>query len=188
MEQVVRNAFEIEVVFSGAQQAEQQRQAEARQKPKTQNPEAVTDKRITKRWTNEEMHRIGLMGEHGYSAVTGTPVDQECGLSGNLRGDFLEFEKWIEVKTLQGYLAFSTLRDFRADFAVLAIFKPGQWDRVWMQGWIPKGEFEQHHFVKNFGYGEKLCFAPKDLLPMTTLKTHCYMAQKFNRVVRSLRG
>ena len=184
MEIIERNFFEVEVVFSSVQQAAQEQQARARQAPKDDNPHAE-DKRIKGELGNVEAHRIGLLGEYGDSSIMGRPVDEAAYVAGDPRGDFAEFGRWIEVKTLQGYLLFNSMGDFASDIAVLAIHQPGRFDRVWVQGWIPKREFQEGHFVRDFGYGDRLCFKPRLLLPMVTLKAYCLIANRVNGILRS---
>lgn len=153
--------------------------ARIRQEPKDQNLHLVRDKRIIER-DNIETHNIGLLGEFALSKLIYGHVDTEAYLSGDTAKDFVIYGVSIEVKTLQGYLAFKNISDFISDIAVLVIYDKQNYSSVWVEGWITRQDFREQHFIDNFGYGDRPCIQPAALLPIATLKTHCL-------VVRNLR-
>lgn len=148
---------------------------------KAAHPEA-RDKRI-KHYGNAAMHYIGLMGEAAVAQELGIDrdghanmtLDEEAMLAGNRYYDFNLFGTWIEVKTLQGFLTFVSLKDFVADVAVLVIHTPGIWDRVWIQGWTTRRHFWEENFTRNFKYGDRPCMRPASLNDIGVLLGWCQM-------------
>lgn len=168
------------VVFSEDDRARLRQIAIDRQAPKEANRAAVSDKRV-KRIGNKEMHYIGLMGEYAVGLVLGIDrdghanmeLDDAAYLAGNRYYDYNLFGTWIECKTLQGFLAFESLKDFVADVAVLCIHVPGVWDRVWVQGWVTRRRFWESNFRRDFNYGERPCMRPVDMQDIRTLFQWC---------------
>jgi hypothetical protein len=171
----VRNPHEIEVTFDRQQQLYLGRLAQRRQGIKNRNLDLVRDKRIDEKQDNVSMHYVGLMGEFATSILIGEPLDEAAHLHGDVKKDFTLWGLGVEVKTLQGFLAFDTMAHFKTDIAVLVIHDPDLKDRVWVQGWTTHAEFVKHHFWDNFNHGNKPSFQPTRLFPITTLTTFCYM-------------
>lgn len=166
-----RSPFAVTVPFTKPEQALIARLAEERQAPK-ENHASARDKRIMYR-DNVATHLIGLMGEYAVSKTLGVPFDQEAYVAGDLEKDMVIFGVGVEIKTLQGYLAFRVLEDFVADVAVLVTYKAGVFDQVTIQGWIDRETFTACHFQDDFGYGVRPCMQPNRLHPIFTLKTFC---------------
>lgn len=166
------NPFAVNVSFSKAELDRIEQEAARRQRPKDQNIQSVTDKRIVNR-KNEITHMIGLLGEVAVGRLINTSPDMDVYLGGDTVKDFTVYGVGIEVKTLQGYLTFKKLSDFVTDIAVLVIYNQNDYSSVTVQGWITRQDFDKSHFVDNFGYGDRPCVQPSDLHPISTLKTHC---------------
>jgi hypothetical protein len=100
--------------------------------------------------------------------------------------DFCLYGVSIEVKTLQGFLTFKNKSDFQADVAALVIYNRHDFSSVWVQGWISRKDFEDQCFIDNFGYGDRPCVQPAQLLPIETLKTYCLITRNqrwlFNQI------
>jgi hypothetical protein len=166
----------MEVRFSDADMRLIQQTAEARQKPKDETSIAVTDKRIIKR-DNVETHMIGLLGEFAVGRLLNVDVDTLAYISGDQTQDFCVSGVTVEVKTLQGYLAFQKLSYFVADIAVLVVYDKADFSVVSVEGWTTRQEFINRHFVDDFGYGSLPCMQPADLLPISSLKAYCLSVQ-----------
>ena len=173
---ISRNPFEVEVKFSDAELAMMKEKARLRQAPKDARRALVTDKRIIDR-ENVETHLIGLLGEFAIARLVHGLVDTNVYLSGDTDKDFCIYGVTVEVKTLQGYLTFKKPSDFKADVAALVLYKRGEYDKVWVQGWISRKDFEEQCFTDNFGYGDRPCVQPASLLPIETLKTYCLITR-----------
>lgn len=186
MRTILQNPFSVEVHFSDDEIQELVSLAEKRQAPKNGNQHA-TDKRIIKR-DNVMTHLIGLLGEFAVSKLVGEPVDTSSYVSGDLYKDFLIYGVKIEVKTLQGYLTFVSMDHFKSDVAVLVNYEKGDNSKVTVQGWITKDEFESNSFVDNFGYGDRPCMQPSDLLPIEGLKQYCLIACKMRKFYHHITG
>lgn len=167
------NPLAIPVMFSQGEQVWLRRLAEERQAPKEGHATA-RDKRIVHR-DNVQTHLIGLLGEYAVSKVMGVPFDRDAYVAGDLEKDIMIYGVTVEIKTLQGYLAFPVLEDFIAEVAVLVWHAPGVVDRVSIQGWIDRESFGACHFVDDFGYGRRPCMQPADLHPMQALASYCLM-------------
>src|SRR5512147_809994 len=97
--------------------------AKIRQAPKEGN--AFAEDKRRKFIPNVEMHFIGLLGEYAFSKFSGVSLDTNGYKAGDLEKDFVYCGYKIEIKTLQGYLAFDMSRfhkEFCSDLAVLAIY------------------------------------------------------------------
>jgi hypothetical protein len=176
MRTITRNPFEVEVKFTEYDIALFRKKAQQRQAPKDANLRLVSDKRIINR-DNIETHFIGLLGEFALARLIHGNVDTNAYLSGDIEKDFCIYGVTVEVKTLQGYLAFKDQNDFRADVAALVIYNKNDYSSVWVQGWISRKDFMEQCFVDNFGYGERPCLQPAQLLPIETLKTYCLVTR-----------
>jgi hypothetical protein len=180
-----KNPFEIEVKFSPSDISLFHEVAAARQAPKDANRSKVEDKRIVQR-DNTETHLIGLLGEYALARLIYGNVDTNAYLSGDTDKDFCLYGVSIEVKTLQGFLTFKNKSDFQADVAALVIYNRHDFSSVWVQGWISRKDFEDQCFIDNFGYGDRPCVQPAQLLPIETLKTYCLITRNqrwlFNQI------
>lgn len=175
---IVRNPFQVEVSFTTQEQSLLASLAEKRQAPKDANRSAVTDKRILQR-DNVQTHLIGLMGEYAVAKLIGEEMDAKAYLSGDLLKDFQICGITIEVKTLQGYLAFRSLDELKADVAVLVIHDKSDMSKVSVQGWIDRADFREKHFKDDFGYGERPCMQPSQLAAISSLKGYCINTRNF---------
>lgn len=162
----------VRVDFSPDDLAAIERQAVERQAPK--NGTNVRDKRISK-LDNVRMHFLGLLGEHAAARVLKLDVNLATGLTGVALED-LKGQR-IEVKCLQGYLAFpptgSASLPVGADAVVLTTRGRAEGE-VWVQGWIRPAEFMERYFVDDFGYGPSFCMQPADLHSILNLRRAIY--------------
>jgi allantoicase len=119
-----------------------------------------------------------LLGEHAFAKVMGLKVDKKKYFVGNKRADFVIEEVSIEVKTRQQDLSFVKLSDFIADVAVLVTYDRYDYSQVWIQGWTTRHDFRQLHYIDNFGYGDRPCMQPCDLLSLKWLRHYCLMRSR----------
>lgn len=187
MRTILQNPFKMQVTFSEENLSHFRDLAQGRQNPKDRDPSKVSDKRIIQR-DNVETHLIGLLGEFAVGTLLGSATDTEAYLSGDTDKDFELYGIGIEVKTLQGYLAFKQIDDFKTDVAVLVTYDKGDYSKVWVQGWISRQDFIAMHFSDNFGYGDRPCMQPSSLHPMNTLKTYCLMTRNMRYVIKETRS
>ena len=179
------NHFAHTINFTREQVSFIEEAAIARQKFKEQQIAGgvkIRDKRIIDR-DDLETHYLGIMGEIAVATLVGLLPDLNTYLSSPL-ADLVLFGVPIEIKTLQGFLVFNTLEDFRGEVAALVTYTPGNKNACSVQGWITKKQFEEQHFIDNFGYGDRLCMQPTNLLPIQTLGTYCLMRDHLKAVMR----
>lgn len=187
MRTIIRNPFAVEVTFTTDEQALLRGLAEQRQAPKDAQRALVIDKRIMQR-DNVETHLIGLMGEYAVAKLIGEALDAKSYLSGDMLKDFQVCGVSIEVKTLQGYLAFRSLDELKADVAVLVIYSKQNMQSVSVQGWIDRAGFREAHFEDDFGYGPRPCVQPSQLASMASLRGYCINTRNFRWLLKRLNG
>lgn len=129
------NPFEKKIVFLKDELDLIRKVAEKRQAPKNRNPLLVYDKRIAKR-DNIETHLIGLLGEFAIAKLINGAVDTDAYLNGDQDKDFSLYGVTIEVKTLQGYLTFKQMGDFKSDLAALVIYDKCDLSAVRIPAWL----------------------------------------------------
>lgn len=182
-----RNPFEVPVSFTDEQLVIIKDIAKERGDFKDSNSHLVADKRIIKR-DNVETHVIGLLGEVAVARLINATVDTELYLKGNDSEDLNMYGVSIEVKTLQGYLTFKHMSDFKSDVAVLTVYNKQDYSMVWVQGWISKYDFQKSHFIDNFGYGDRPCVQPAELVPIVTLKSYCVSTRNLRYIKEGYNG
>jgi len=183
---IVSNPFKINVSFDKEELKYITSVARKRQAPKDANLHLVTDKRIVKR-DNVETHIIGLLGEFAFAKLLYGIVDTKNYLGGDTSKDFEVYGVTIEIKTLQGYLTFKRLSDFVADVAVLVVYNKNDYSKVQVQGWITRQDFNNCHFTDNFGYGDRPCVQPAQLLPISTLKAYCLNTRNLRYIMSKIK-
>ncbi len=119
----------------------------------------------------------GALGPYAFRKHTGIEVDLEPRTGGDPGWDAVCCGNRIEIKTLQGVLAFNTIGHFKAHLAVLVNFRstPHGPDckRVWIQGWIWKAMFDNLYFQHSLGHGKRLVVQPISLNPIDILIPTC---------------
>ncbi len=124
----------------------------------------------------------GALGPYAFHKHTGIEVDLEPRTGGDPGWDSVCHGNLIEIKTLQGVLAFNTMGHFKAHLAVLVNFRstPHGPDckRVWIQGWIWRDMFENLAFKHSLGHGMRLCVQPIALNPINILIQTCEIFSK----------
>jgi hypothetical protein len=115
-----------------------------------------------------ETHRIGILGELAAAKVLRGKMNTDFGVTGKDMPDLVIGGIKIEVKTLQGYLAFREDGDFRRGIAILVTHQKGE--NITVQGWIDAPAFHEKKFYADFGYGKRPCVHPQDMRPIMTLR------------------
>ena len=119
----------------------------------------------------------GALGPYAFRKHTGIEVDLEPRTGGDPGWDAVCHGNRIEIKTLQGLLAFNTMGHFKSHLAVLVNFRSSSQGpdckRVWIQGWIWRDMFENLSFKHSLGHGERLCVQPISLNPIDILIQTC---------------
>lgn len=175
---VQRNPFEKAVHFTGDELAYVQKMADERQAVKMAAKVAVRDNSY-RGGGNADLHFIGLLGEIAVARLVHGIIDLRSYLGGDSGQDMLIHGAKVEVKCLQGFLAFKSIGHFVSDIAVLVIHNKSDFSCLWVQGWVTKEEFVKNHFTDDFGYGMRPVMQPSALLPIETMKTFCLTRQMF---------
>jgi len=172
-----RNPFEHVVDISPEAYVVLAEDAKKRNDLKQANRNIVSDNRVAG-MDDLKTILIGNLGEYAYEKLLNQKRNTEVMLGGDGGVDFVLFGTTIQVKTSRGNLIFNNMESFKSDIAVLVIYDSLEnYHKVWMQGWTSRYEFKHNNFVMNFGYGDKLCMDPRDMLPISTLKAYCMMTR-----------
>lgn len=183
--QILWNPFAQTVHFNPEEIAMLRQHADDRQQVKEDNLWAnPKDKRIIKR-PHRENHFIGVMGEAAFAKLLHLPLDMGLYIEGQAH-DFEIHGVSIEIKTLQGYLAITSLAEVSARIIALCVIDPTDPSKVSVQGWIPTSEFIESHFVDDFGYGPRMCLQPVSLYPIGALVPFCLQLKYIRTTYRDL--
>jgi len=117
-------------------------------------------------------HYVGAMGEFALRKATGSPLDLSVTKLGNDDPDIVINGWTVQIKT-SSYTGrdveykLNTMGDFNARVLVgVRILTPLKCE---ISGCISKTRFMKIHEVKDYGYGERLVIAAKDLSPIDIL-------------------
>lgn len=165
------NPGRVKVTFTKEQLAAFEALAKHRQYSK----DGVASQRITPHATDLDIHIQGIVGESALAHVLGLTVDTSTAPGGDNGFDFELYGVTIDVKLQQGFLLFNSMDKFRSDIAVLTQSNRRKWDTVFVEGWVTREEFAARCFKSDFGYGERLCYRPIDMHPISTLRTYCLL-------------
>lgn len=179
---VKMNPFARTVCFSQDDLAAIRHAAAERQAKKESKDFYGANNRIATRRDDTDIHVVGLLGECAVSRLIGGQPDLRATLWGG--GHDLTFgDTTVEIKTLQGYLAFQSIEHFKSDIAVLCVYDKKDYSRISVQGWTTKRKFLENSFTCDFGYGPRPVCQPAALLPISTLTTYIEMWRTFKTLL-----
>lgn len=173
-----RSAYEVEVTFDRERMVQLWEWCSEVQRVKRSI--GAQSVKVKKDRSETETNYIGILGEVALRRVVPElgEVDFSIGRTGKDRhSDFKLYGVSIEVKTMRSYLTFNPpgtgWGEFGGEIAVLINFQPKRYDRVWVQGWIPRSTFLRECFPYDFGYGKRFCLSAETLQPISTLSGFC---------------
>ena len=154
---------QVEIYFPAHRIAQIYDAASAWIKKKQESGMGENVKKVTDKHSDFDIIRRGLLGEIAFEMKTGLPADIKAYKSGDKVKDFVSpTGVKIEVKTSRGFLIFNTpmATDFLADVVVHFSCIPGDWERIWLQGWVTRKQFFERAEVRNFGHFDQLSVNP----------------------------
>lgn len=131
--------------------------------------------RTSRQWSKEPTNLTGLKGEFAFSLCTGLPVDKQLKKFGDSGVDF-SFEGItydIKSTTYTGHdPMLLEMPDKKLVSHIYVCFQVSDWTAR-IVGWASRKQM-RHAFVRNLGYGERLCYKESELkeLKQNTIPPH----------------
>lgn len=121
---------------------------------------------------NVEGDFIGLKGEYALARHLQVKFDDTIHYHGDDGIDLKVGDKTIQVKSTfykSGRVIYNMEDDFLTDYVVLAITDE-KVPTVNLVGWADRQQWDEHHYVKWMGYGDRKVLDQSRLFPMETLE------------------
>lgn len=114
---------------------------------------------------------IGLKGEYGLARYLQVPFDDTIHYHGDDGSDLKVGEATVQVKSTfyrTGRVIYNMEDEFLTDYVVLAITDE-KMPTVNLVGWADRKQWDEHHYIKYMGYGDRKVLDQSRLFPMETL-------------------
>ena len=137
----------------------------------------VPNAKHSRRHKDWEIHYAGTRSEIAVCKYFEFPVDQHMsyhGDSGN--ADLYVDSLRVEVKSAMyepPILKLDRLTDFKSDIIILChVYKVGHKDESIVDVWgvVSRFRFQRDHYIKDFGYGPRVCMDGKDMKSVDCVK------------------
>lgn len=109
-------------------------------------------------WGDGNAHLNGILGEVAYAKHYNVPYDISVTPTGDGGADLCILGRTVDVKAATynpPILKICSMGEWTADLLALAYIE--NMDNIWLYGFADRNTFKEHSYVRNFGWGDRLC-------------------------------